>query len=95
MIKLIFIFPSAIYLLTQLSSVADDYSLSVAIPFYAISLLLGVFWFWMLLDCSKRQFEQRGLWLALLILIGPLAAVVYFFEVKRKTIKPTAIPPVG
>ena len=57
----------------------------------AMVVLLAFFIFWivMLVDCVKREFEQRGTWLAVLIVsffLGfyGLAAVLYYFMVKRK-----------
>lgn len=56
-----------------------------------IFLALFVLWVVMLIDCVKRQFEARTTWLIVLIVglfIGyyPIAAIVYYFMVKRKNL---------
>ena len=56
-----------------------------------IFLLLFVFWFWMLIDCAKREFDDKALWIILLIFLNFIAAILYFFIVKRKNI--TRKPP--
>lgn len=56
-----------------------------------VCLALFVLWVVMLIDCVKRQFEARTTWLIVLIVglfIGyyPIAAIVYYFMVKRKNL---------
>lgn len=51
-----------------------------------IFLLLFVFWLWMLIDCAKREFDDKALWIILLIFLNFIAAILYFFIVKRKNI---------
>ncbi len=63
----------------------------------AFGILLGlvglaalVFWIFMLVDCAKRPDKKlkklggKVLWIILLILFGVLAAIAYYFIVKRK-----------
>ncbi len=57
--------------------------------FAAIGLFFFIFWIIMLVDCVKRQFPERGMWLAILIIsifigLSWLAAIIYYFVVKRK-----------
>lgn len=49
-----------------------------------IFLVLFIFWLWMLIDCAKREFDDKALWIILLIFLNFLAAILYFFIVKRK-----------
>jgi hypothetical protein len=56
-----------------------------------ILLLLFVFWLWMVIDCAKREFDDKALWIIILIFLNFIAAVLYFFIVKRKNI--TRKPP--
>lgn len=51
-----------------------------------IFLLLFAFWLWMLIDCAKREFDDRALWIILLIFLNVIAAILYFFIVKRKNV---------
>ena len=50
----------------------------------AICLILGAFWIWMLIDAVRRQFDDKTLWIILIIFLGPLGAILYFFIVRRK-----------
>jgi hypothetical protein len=61
--------------------------------FAVIGLALFIFWIFMLIDCIKRtnwkQESDKNLWLILLIVglvigVGPIAAIVYYFAVKRQ-----------
>lgn len=71
--------------------------------FWIIAMVIGlaffIFWIVMLVDCVKREFEQRSTWLAVLIVsmflgLSWLAAIIYYFMVKRKNLgtKPGAAP---
>ena len=51
-----------------------------------IFLLFFIFWLWMLIDCVKREFDDKALWVILLIFLSFFAAVLYYFIVKRKNI---------
>jgi len=51
-----------------------------------ILLLLFVFWLWMLIDCAKREFDDKALWIIMLIFLNFIASILYFFIVKRKNI---------
>jgi hypothetical protein len=63
-----------------------------------IGLLLFVFEIWMVIDCAKRTFDNKTLWMVILIAgfffgFGPIAAIIYFFVIKRKNIggKPAGV----
>jgi preprotein translocase subunit YajC len=47
-------------------------------------IILGIFWLWMLIDAIKRQFESKTLWIILIIVLGFLGAILYFFIIRRK-----------
>ena len=49
-----------------------------------IFLILFGFWLWMLIDWEKREFDDKALWIILLIFLNFIAAILYFFIVKRK-----------
>ena len=51
-----------------------------------ILLLLFAFWLWMLIDCVKREFDDKALWVILLIFLSFFASILYFFIVKRKNV---------
>jgi len=61
--------------------------------FAVIGLALFIFWIFMLIDCIKRtnwkQESDKNLWLIVLIVglvlgLAPIAAIVYYFAVKRQ-----------
>lgn len=44
------------------------------------------FWIWMLIDCIKRDFDDKALWIILLIFVNFIAAILYYFLIKRKNV---------
>lgn len=66
-----------------------------------VMFALFIFWIMMLVDCFKRTFEQKNTWLIILFVswvfgLYGLAAIVYYFMVKRKnlgTMAPKAVTP--
>ena len=53
-----------------------------------ILLVLGlIFWIVMIVDCAKRNFKkdaEKIVWILVLIFLGVLGAIIYYFVVKRK-----------
>ena len=53
-----------------------------------ILLVLGlIFWIAMIIDCTKRNFKkdsEKIVWILVLIFLGVLGAIIYYFVVKRK-----------
>jgi hypothetical protein len=54
-----------------------------------VALVFFVFEIWMIIDCIKRDFENRTVWLVVLIAglffgFGWIAAIIYFFAIKHK-----------
>jgi hypothetical protein len=49
-----------------------------------LGLLAFGFWLWMLIDCLKRSFKDKLLWVLIMIFLGPLGSILYFFLVKNK-----------
>jgi hypothetical protein len=51
-----------------------------------MSLLIFVGWIWMIIDCAKRNRFRSGdrvVWILLLVLLGPIGMVLYYFMVMR------------
>lgn len=93
MSKLIFLFPAAFYFLAA----SDDISTGGAffgflMVFWIIGLALSVLWLWMLIDCARRDFDKKTMWLVIMVLFPWIGPIVYFFAVKRKAVKPAAAP---
>jgi hypothetical protein len=66
--------------------------------FALIGLLLTIFWIWMIVHAATKPIENKVLWIILLIIFGFLAAIVYYFAVKRpfdKNAPAQPIPPVS
>ncbi|MDP3970397.1 MAG: PLDc N-terminal domain-containing protein [bacterium] len=62
-----------------------------------ISLVALAFVIWMIVDAAKRDFDQKVLWILLMVFIGFIPAVIYYFMIKRKNVtgsgKPAATVP--
>lgn len=55
--------------------------------FAVVALLL--FWAWMLVDCANippesSDYSSRPMWLLVIVLVGWLGALIYFFTVRRR-----------
>ncbi len=55
---------------------------------FIISLVLAstIFWIWMIVDCAQRKMKDNDkvVWILVLIFLGILGAIVYYFVIKRK-----------
>ena len=50
-----------------------------------LGLFAVVFWIWMLIDCLQRKkFEDKLVWILVLIFLNILGAIFYYFLVKSK-----------
>ena len=53
--------------------------------FMAVFVFLFVFWILMIIDCAKREFKgenDKVVWILVLVFLGFLGAVIYYFVVK-------------
>jgi len=51
-----------------------------------VSLIVLIFWIWMIVDCAKRKFKKDGekiLWVLIMIFGTWIGALVYFFVIKQ------------
>lgn len=88
MSKLLYLFPSALYLFAAANEEISGVAAGVLIMLWIIGLALFVFWLWMLIDCARRDFDKKTMWLVILLLLGGIGAIAYFFAVKKKAGKP-------
>lgn len=51
-----------------------------------VGLVLLIFTIWMIVDAAKRDFDQKVMWILLMVFFGWIAAIIYYFMVKRKNI---------
>jgi hypothetical protein len=49
-----------------------------------IFLVCFAFWLWMLIDIINRSFKDKVLWIILMIVLGVLGSILYFFIIRRK-----------
>ena len=54
--------------------------------FAPLLILFFAFWVGMLIDCIKRDFADKTLWIILLIFLNTIAAILYYFIIKRKNV---------
>lgn len=75
--------------------------LFILIP-VALFLAVFAFWLWMLIEaCMRKEYENKALWIVLIIIFGAVAAVFYYFmqhrlykkQAKAEAAAPAAIPP--
>jgi uncharacterized membrane protein YphA (DoxX/SURF4 family) len=53
--------------------------------FVFFGLLVLVFWVWMLIDClMRRKFEDKLVWILVLLFLNVLGAILYYLLVKSK-----------
>ena len=51
--------------------------------FIILMIVLGIFWLIMLIHAIVKPIENKPLWIIVLLLFGPLGAIVYYFAIKR------------
>jgi len=57
----------------------------IAIPLGIVLVVFSAFWLWMLIDCIRRDFDDKAIWLIVLVLTSFLGAIIYFFAVKLRS----------
>ncbi len=55
----------------------------LALLFVLFGILFTAFWIWMLIDCIRRDFKDKTLWILILIFANLIGAPVYYFAVYR------------
>ena len=54
---------------------------------FALFFVLGVaglaLTIWMIVHAAQHEIKDRAMWIVLMALLGPVAAVIYYFAVKR------------
>ena len=58
--------------------------LIIVVIILLIGLPLFAFWLWMLIDAVQREFNDKTLWIVLIVLLGSIGAIIYFFAIRRK-----------
>ncbi|MEM5772840.1 MAG: PLDc N-terminal domain-containing protein [Candidatus Aenigmatarchaeota archaeon] len=53
--------------------------------FLCLAIFAVVFWVWMLIDClGRKKFEDKLVWVIVLIFLNFIGAVLYYILVKSK-----------
>jgi hypothetical protein len=47
------------------------------------SLIASIFWVMMLIDCAKRDFKDKTVWVIIIIFTHFLGAALYYYTVKK------------
>ena len=58
--------------------------LGMVIAFFVVAIATTVFWIMMLVHAITKPIQNKTLWVILLIIFGIVAAIIYYFVVKRK-----------
>lgn len=61
------------------------FGLSFAGIWIIVSLIVLIFWIWMIVDCIKRRFVKDGekvLWIIIIIIGGWIGALVYLVMIR-------------
>lgn len=66
--------------------------------FMLVALVMGIFTIWMIIDAARRDFDQKVMWILLMVFLGVIPAIAYYFMIKRKNVtgpghKPASTPP--
>lgn len=90
------------------SGAGDAAAAAFGVGFLAFAFVMGliglactIFVIWMIIDAARRNFDQKVMWILLMVFLGFIPAVIYFFMIKKKNVgsvgvktTPTAaIPP--
>lgn len=59
---------------------------------FAVAFVIAwvVFWIWILVDCLTREFDKESdkiVWALVIVFVGTIGAIIYYFVVKRKDSK--------
>ena len=72
---------------SQLFSGTGGITLIVVIAlFVIIGILSFIFWIWMLVDCAKREFKDKLVWIIVIVITQIIGALIYYFVIKRKNV---------
>ena len=70
--------------MADIISTISSLGIGLAVIFLTISFLLTIFWMWMLVDAIKKNFQNKTLWIILIIILGPLGSLLYLIIAKGK-----------
>lgn len=62
-------------------------SLLIAPVFFVAGIFFFLFWLWMLIDAIKYQKEDKLMWVALVVYLNVIGAIIYYFIAKNKRVE--------
>lgn len=65
----------------------DILNIFLALIIFSISILLAIFWIWMIIDCATKepnQGNEKIVWLIIILLANWIGAAIYFFVRRPK-----------
>jgi hypothetical protein len=68
------------------------WGIGIFIAIFILGTLGTIFWIMMIVHAVKYDIENKAMWLILMVFMGPIGALVYYFVVKRKFNKQFAPP---
>ncbi len=67
--------------------------LAIPVLIFALIVFFFVFWIKMIIHAASHEVENKTVWIIVLVVFGFLAAIAYYFVVKRKFVPaPATIP---
>ncbi len=51
----------------------------------AAAVFSFIFWIWMIVDQRDMKGDNKVVWILLLVFLGILGAIIYYFVIKRKS----------
>lgn len=57
-----------------------------------IGLALTIFWIMMIVHAASHPIENKAVWVLIIVLANWVGAIIYYFVVKRKFVKPAVVP---
>ncbi len=54
---------------------------------FPVMILLWAFWLWMLIDSLSRTYDDKVMWVLLIVFLSTLGALIYFFAIRRKLVR--------
>ncbi len=83
------------------ADVSDGTAAAIGIGMIIFMIIIGliglvglIFTIWMIVDAAKRNFDQKVMWILLMVFFGWIAALIYFFMIKRKNVTSSPKPAV-
>jgi hypothetical protein len=58
---------------------------AMSILWFLLGAFFIFFYFWMLVDTLARPIKNKALWFVVVLVTGPIGAIIYFFTGRKQT----------